>query len=394
MGLGSVPLVLLVLAWIPAVAAAGEAPSDYHRGLDLTGWPICSYRGEFGWLLGAYGDLVDYGEGTSPYRWRVQAQSVATWGRMHDHFVGVDVPRVAGSPLRLLLAGGYSDLPDDRYFGVGNATSWSRAWESPGSPGFRAERYTFFHLRRPWVRVTTRVALQAPLSVFQGVQLEWDGIDAPPGSLLAAERPAGVDGGRHGFAFFGLLADTRDVEWSPTRGTLAAVTVRAAGPFAGGRYWMAGGNWTARGWWSPVARLVFAGRFSLDAVFGDVPFFELAAFRDYEPFQGLGGGTSMRGVPRRRFIGPLKLLANLEVRWMPLTFFAWNQRFDLGGVLFSDLGRVWSRTDDGGWSPSKLLHASGGGGLRAAWDEVTVMRVDLGVSSEAMTVDFVVGQMF
>ena len=379
---------------VPWLSAAGEVPADYHRGLDLTGWPICSYRGEFGWLLGAYGDLVDYGQGALPYRWRVQAQSVATWGRMHDHFVGVDVPRVAGTPLRLLVAGGYGDLPDDRYFGVGNATSWDRAAETPGDPAFRSERFTFFRLRRPWARLTTRVTLAPPLSLFQGVQFEWDVVDATAGSRLASESPTGAEGGRHGFVVFGVLADTRDVEWSPTSGTLTAMTVRAAGPFLGGQFWLAGGNWTTRGWWSPVPRLVLAGRFSLDAVFGDVPFFELAAFRDYEPFQGLGGGTSMRGVPRRRFVGPLKLLANLEVRWMPLTVFLWNQRFDLGGVLFSDLGRVWSHEDDGGWTPSTLLHASGGGGLRAAWDEVTVMRVDLGVSSEAMTVDFVVGQMF
>ncbi len=384
---------LLLLAALPA-RGAEEPPPDYHRGVDLTGWPICSYRGEFGWLLGAYGDLVDYGDGAAPYRWRLQAQSVGTWRRMHDHFVALDLPRVGGSRLRLHVAAGYTDLPDDRYFGVGNAAPWEPAWETPGADGFRAERLTFFRLRRPWVRLTARVALAPPLSLVHGVQFEWSVIDAPATSLLAVDEPSGADGGRHGFVFFGVLADTRDSEWLPTRGTLTAMTVRAAGPFVGGLHWLGGGNWTARGYWSPLSRLVLAGRFALDAVFGDVPFLELSAFRDYEPFLGLGGGTSMRGVPRRRFVGPVKLLANLEVRWMPLTLFVWGQRFDLGGVLFSDLGRVWSREDDGGWSPSKLLHASGGAGLRAAWDEVTLMRVDLGMSSEATTIDFVVGQMF
>lgn len=388
----SLALFLAVLATLPASAA--DAPADYHRGLDLTGWPICSYRGEFGWLLGAYGDLVDYGDGVAPYRWRLQAQSVGTWRRMHDHFVALDLPRVAGSRLRLHVAAGYTDLPDDRYFGVGNAAPFDPAWETPGADGFRAERLTFFRLRRPWVRLTARVALAPPVSLVHGVQFEWSVIDAAADSLLATDQPVGADGGRHGFVFFGVLADTRDSEWLPTRGTLTAMTVRAAGPFAGGQHWLGGGNWTARGYVSPLSRLVLAGRFSFDAVFGDVPFLELSAFRDYEPFQGLGGGTSMRGVARRRFVGPVKLLANLEVRWMPLTFFVWGQRFDLGGVLFSDLGRVWSREDDGGWSPSKLLHVSGGAGLRAAWDEVTLMRVDLGVSSEATTLDFVVGQMF
>jgi len=388
-------LILLVIPFLFAQSlGAADQPADYHRGLDLTGWPICSYRGEFGWLLGAYGDLVDYGDGAAPYRWRVQAQSVGTWRRMHDHFLALDLPRVGGSPLRLLVSAGYTDLPDDRYFGVGNAAPYQRAWETPGADGFRAPRLTYFRLRRPWARVTARVALAPPLSLVHGVQFEWAAIDASAGSLLASEHPAGADGGRHGFVFFGLLVDTRDSEWLPTRGTFTAMTVRAAGPFVAGEHWMGGGNWTARGFWSPLGRLVLAGRFSVDAAFGDVPLLELSAFRDVDPFQGLGGGTSMRGVPRRRFVGPLKVLANLEARWMPLTFFVWGQRFDLGGVLFADVGRVWSREDDGGGRLSTWVHASGGGGLRAAWDEVTLMRVDLGVSSEATTIDFVVGQMF
>jgi len=399
------PALLLVGLLLSAPLARAEAPEaseppGYHRGLDLAGWPVASYRSEHGWLLGAYGDLIQYGERADPYVWRVRAQSVFTPGRMHHHDLSLDCPALGGSALRLLIDLGYADLPDDRWFGLGNASAWDAAWENPASPRFRALDYTRFRLRRPYLRVQTRLALTGPLSLIHGIHVEVDVVDAAPDSLLVRDRPLGWAGSRVGMLLVGVLVDTRDSEPLPTRGTLTAMTLRGAGPFLGGTSWFAGGNWTARGWWSPlrspspVARLVLAGRVALDALVGDVPFGELAAFRDPFPAQGLGGSTSMRGVLRRRFVGPLKLLVNLEARWMPIRFHLWRQRFDLGGVLFTDLGRVWSRADDGGWDPARWLHASGGGGLRAAWDEHTVMRMDLGVSSEATTVDFVLGQMF
>jgi hypothetical protein len=396
---------LLVLAWLAAWATARAAePDTCHRGLDLAGWPILSYSNDFGLLGGGYLDLFDWGPGEPPdrpgrsarlYRWRVGAQVVTSAGAVQEHFLRVDLPRLGGGPLRLQGWAGFSRYPDDRYFGVGDATAWDPGWERQGDPAFRDGDYTHFTLTRPWARLQARVALGGPWAALGGVHGEWSRVEAPAGSLLEAERPDGFGGGWNVMALLGALYDSRDHEALPTRGLLAALTLRGAGPFLGGAYGFGGGDLTLRGFLPLSPRLVLALRGALDAVAGHVPFLEMAAFRDYEPFQGLGGGTSLRGYPRRRFVGPLKAVANLEVRWMPVSFTLWRQRFDLGGVAFGDAGRVWSKGYDGGWrAPWLGLHATTGLGLRAAWDEHTVIRADMGFSSEATSLDLLIGQMF
>lgn len=388
---------------------------DYHQGLDVAGWPILSYRDDWGWLFGAYLDVFDYGEGdrSEPssghslgrglsglgarlYDWRVRGQSVVTPGRMHDHFLQLDLPGLGARGLRVILSTGYGDYPTDRYFGVGNASPWKPAWESSADPAFRHERYTSFRLRRPWLSLSARlpVALDSRLQVVGSLGWEWDLIDAEAGTALARDRPRGVDGAPHGYASLGLLYDSRDSEAMPSAGRLASLTLRGGGPALGGAYWFTGANLDLRGYHRLVGSLVLANRVAVDALTGSPPFWELAAFRGVYPFLGLGGGASLRGYPRRRFIGPLKVLWNMELRWTPISFALWNQRLDLGGVLFQDSGRVWSWEDDGplGWNLG--MHSTLGAGLRAAWDEHTVFRMDLGFSSEAQSIDLVVGQMF
>ena len=385
---------LCLLLPLPSLASDPPAPSDdYHRGLDLTGWPVASYRDEHGWILGAYGDLIDYGAGGPLYDWRVQAQAVVSSRWTQDYFVRLDLPGIFSPALRLFLLAGYTDIPEDRYFGVGNAARWSRSWEDPSSASFRDERYTFFRLRRPWSRIQARVALSPAFALIGAAQLQWDLVAPEAGTLLHQDAPNGARGGRHGFVTLGALIDTRDQEASPRRGTLSALTFRTGGPIVGGDRWFVGATLTARAYLELVHTLVLATRASLDGLAGDVPFLELAAFRGYLPFQGLGGGSSLRGYPRRRFVGPLKLLTNVELRWTPLVIHLWNQRFDLGAVAFCDGGRVWSHEDDGSldWLG---LHATTGGGLRFSWDENAVMRGDLGVSSEGYTIDLVLGHMF
>ena len=410
-----VALLLLVCRVLGAEAPAPRASSEeedptstldleaYHQGLDVAGWPILSYRDDWGWLFGAYLDVFDYGEARAPegvspalYEWRVRGQSVATPGRMHDHFVQVDLPGIGASALRLLVSAGYGDYPSERYFGLGNASTWDPALESKGDPEFLHERYTCFRLRRPWATLSARLplGLARRLLLVGALGWEWDMVDAESGTRMALERPRGVEGAAHGYASLGLLYDSRDSEAMPGAGHLASMTLRGGGPALGGEYWFTGVNLELRAYHRLVGSLILANRIALDALAGAPPFWELAAFRGVDPFLGLGGGASLRGYPRRRFIGPLKLLWNMELRWTPLSFALWNQRLDLGAVLFKDSGRVWSWEDDGplGWTLG--MHNTLGAGLRAAWDEHTVFRVDLGCSNEAQSIDLVVGQMF
>ena len=56
--------------------------------------------------------------------------------------------------------------------------------------------------------------------------------------------------------------------------------------------------------------------------------------------EGLGGKSSLRGVLRNRVIGDGIAYANVELRWKPLRFTAFNQDFYIGLDWFYDVGIV------------------------------------------------------
>jgi hypothetical protein len=126
-------------------------------------------------------------------------------------------------------------------------------------------------------------------------------------------------------------------------------------------------------------------------------FTALGGWHGRTPFQlTLGGYAGMRGYPRHVDPGGRRVVASLEHRanlnW-PLP-----ELFDLGSVLFLDVGRIWAgHAPFGTGSP---IRASVGGGIRAAFPpgSLQTFRLDVGVPVEGhlgfrnVTVTIGVGQ--
>ena len=55
-----------------------------------------------------------------------------------------------------------------------------------------------------------------------------------------------------------------------------------------------------------------------------------------------GGGWSLRGVPRQRYSGKVKLIQNLELRSLFWRFNVGKSRFVVGAVAFVDAARIWA----------------------------------------------------
>jgi hemolysin activation/secretion protein len=132
---------------------------------------------------------------------------------------------------------------------------------------------------------------------------------------------------------------------------------------------------------------VVALRGVFDAMAGDVPFTELQLFggRGAVPLTGLGGARSIRGLPRLHYIGKVKALANVELRSRVLRFTPGSSTLDFWLVGFVDAGRVWTDLTELLTRPAGRIHGSAGGGLRLAWVEDYVVRVDYGWSNEGTT---------
>lgn len=99
-----------------------------------------------------------------------------------------------------------------------------------------------------------------------------------------------------------------------------------------------------------------------------------------------GGAEGVRGVPVGRYLGPIKAVANAEVRTLAAPVHLFGGSFRFGGSVFADTGRVWS-----GYSFSSPLDGSGlglkygaGAGAYLLWGQVAIFRLDVAYSPDAI----------
>jgi len=378
----------LAIALAPA-ARADDAGSARDQGWDAIALPLLNYSTDLGVGFGLVGGAYIYGPGYRPFRFSLGAQTLFTTRGGQSHFLRFDGPDLLG-PIRVEAQVELKRELRAPYYGSGNRSV-------PGVvAGDDSDQFSYDHRTpRAWVRLRFH-----PLGPADPYQL-WAGysfraVDVRPyqPSLLTQAPPPGAAGGRAGQLSVGALRDTRDDEANPTHGSVEELALRASGPATLSDYGFAGLTATERRYF-PLGppQLVFALRAVLDHQVGDVPFFEWPSVGGIAVAEGIGGMTSVRGVPRARFAGDTKAFANLELRWLPIAFQLRGQTVRLGGVAFADAGRVWQpAVDDGPWY---AWHAGVGGGLRAV-RRAAVLRGDWAVSPETgrSALYFTMGHMF
>jgi outer membrane protein assembly factor BamA len=183
----------------------------------------------------------------------------------------------------------------------------------------------------------------------------------------------------------GVGYDTRDDEIFPRHGAYNQMGVeylQGAPTNAGVEYGEAEVQVSGFRSLGPV---VFAGRFTADFQFGNVPFYDLLQYGVFGQFEAIGGEAGVRGVPVGRYLGEIKMYANAEVRTMFLKFSLFKQRFGLGADALLDAGRSWLD-----YSFKSSLDGSGlglkygvGGGIYALWGQAALFRIDVAYSPDA-----------
>jgi outer membrane protein assembly factor BamA len=180
----------------------------------------------------------------------------------------------------------------------------------------------------------------------------------------------------------GLLLDTRDDEFNPSRGGYQELSMRAGGGPSDDRSMRYLAVYAHTRWFIPLVKqyLVLALRGLGDVGFGAMPLLELGSIGGYFQIAGPAGIEANRGLPYGRQLGRIKLLATTELRSTFWRFAVGSQRFALGAAAFVDASRVWSQWGgtpglDGG----PLARVSFGGGPRLTWGRALVLRVDVGV---------------
>jgi hypothetical protein len=384
---------------VPGTRAPPETELDYDTPrLEPAGFPLLGGDSDIGFEFGAVGTLTRFSGGTRPYAWNMDlllATSIKSGPHgaeftQQSYLWQIDVPHAFGSIVRLNPALSYSNTINQGYFGIGNASSAVRPPVIHGEPG----RYFQFDEREARLREITRIGFRPPWDIGIATTIRYAAPSAYAGSKLAEDVAAGnVLGYRKmtlGMLGAGFLYDTRDNEYFPRRGAFHQIGIRGVQGLPFDAHVGYGAFGAILAGYIPVGGpVIFAARGLVDAEFGHVPFFDLYTGGPFQVYEMIGGAQAVRGVPDGRYLGKLKVIANLEFRALLVDFHLLGQVFHLGGDILFDAGRLWSDytftapADGSGIG----LKWGAGGGAYMIWGQAAVFRIEAAYSPDAVAVN-------
>jgi hypothetical protein len=219
--------------------------------------------------------------------------------------------------------------------------------------------------------------------------------------IISAEE---ADGGFVPTLKAGLVYDSRDNRPNPMRGIWTEAVVEGAPEFLGAESSFAKLSLTHRQYFTIIEDdLSFAYRLNYQTtIAGHTPFYYQTMVIVSElkgaSSEGLGGGSTLRGVRRNRVMGDGYFLGNIEARWKFVRFQFINNNFYLGLNGFMDFGQVTKKMDGIENVPPSVLsaqaakdyyekdaekmHISYGAGLRIAMNENFIIKVDYGMAAD------------
>ncbi len=425
-----------------------------REGLFVTGLPDFSSDPVAGVGYGARVNLIWNGRrgdplfAYTPYRAKLRVGAYNTTAEQRELALSLDVPFVRGTRWRLKVDAVAGTTPAKLYFGLTEATlgplrlpsgtggsfdtyaafDRARRTRRPGGPGeaafvtdalgnrfgeselmlnLKADRALGSGRRAGRWRVLVGYEIQRlRYRTFEGRNTEaidpatGEESDAPNGLALlsrdaAAGRGAGLAGGRVSILQQALLYDTRDFEPDPTRGLYFEVANEWSGPAIGSEFAFDKLFTQVKAFhrlpFGP--RTVLAARLGVGNIFGaNAPFFE---YQDqWSPdgsINALGGARSLRGYRANRFLGRALWFGNAELRVRLAETVIAGQRFGIGVAPFVDAGTVRDRWQELG--PSRVRTAYGAG-MRVAWNQSTMISLDIGRSREDRLLFLGLGQAF
>ncbi len=369
-----------------SVPVGGEAQASRPTGLELAGLPVAKVDSDEGFTYGALAAVYHYGDGTrAPYLWTVQPElQISTEGR-RDITLFIDAPHVLPEGWRVNGFLGLERRVFTPYYGLGNEAPYDEALEDPDGPD--PHYYRFGRLRRSAIFNLQRRVGGSPLWALFGAGLVTTEVDPSPedqgSTLFMAEFGPTVETYWTNYLRAGLIWDTRDRETGPRRGAWTEVVVHWVTESLGADLEFTRWSVTDRRYFSLTDRLVFAHRFFLQGVTGDAPAHQLQRVQtSFKQGEGLGGSSTVRGLPKNRFAGKGMLVWNTELRLRLFDFEAVGRSLHFALSAFLDQGRVWAEEVRPGELLSDL-HRGYGGGIHGGMGENFVVSVSLAHSDEA-----------
>jgi outer membrane protein assembly factor BamA len=386
--------------FLPVVLALAVATANAQRGsarsLEISGLPALNFDADEGFGYGVVLALYSYDAGSTAFRWTLQPTVFLTTEGRRDYTMFFDAPSSSERPWRVSGFVGREQQLAAPYYGIGNATPYDPTVEHGST------RY-FYRYGRDRTRGSADVQHDighTPIRALLGAGASSDRIDLTPfdsGTTLI-QRDLGnhtPSAGRTNYVRAGLTWDTRDREIGTSSGTWADLLVQRVDKKLGASSEYT--RWTAavRHYQPLNGRVTLANRLLVQNTIGDIPFFVLGEIQTTQkPQDGLGGSSSVRGLPKDRYQGKGIAVANNELRWRACDFSLHGRPSSLVLSGFVDAGRVWTDGVDVSTALSEL-HAGYGGGARLGFGNSFVVAVDVGHSSQSAAPIYIgLGYMF
>ena len=308
-----------------------------------------------------------------PHQFEFEARLLSSDLGRYKHMLKLDYPHLIDGKYRLTTRVNYDRDISFPYLGVGNTTTVDRSRLNNNDPLYQNVRAgPSFD-----IQMLRNFTKQLRIGPFLG--LRWTQISAPPGSLLLAQNPSGVQGGRTHYVGLAIVHDTTDFEPYPSRGRLHELYLYWYAPFISSEYNYFRLTYNYKGYHALHRQLILAYRLFFESLSGNIPFYEMGATGGSIPTLGFGGDRFLRGYDNNRFVDNIRLVLNVELRWDPLLVSFAKQDITLGFVPFFDIGRVWPTIFPITFSD---LHASTGWGMRLIWSNRFIIRTDITFNSE------------
>ena len=374
---------LAVLAngqWIAAQESAARPPAS---GWEFVGLPALNFATDEGLGYGVLLEAYNYGNGVQPYRYTIQPTVFLTTKGRRDFVLFFDAPKLLPAPWRIDALLAREQHLATPYYGIGNDTPYDTLNEvEPNAFYYRYGRTQFRFAANLQRGLGSRPARALFGVGYVDVRTDPTPFDSGT-TLFLAHHGASGPRGTLSFVRAGLIWDSRNREVGPTSGTWADVLVQRVDKALGSDVSYTRATLTARKYWPLTRKLVFAQRIVAQQVEGAVPVFDIATLQtSFKQQEGLGGGNTVRGLPRNRFTGNGLVVSNSELRWRATEFSVRRKPMYLVLSGFVDAGRVWDTDIDIG-EIAQDLHAAFGGGLRVGIGPSFVVAFDIGRSSES-----------
>jgi len=208
-----------------------------------------------------------------------------------------------------------------------------------------------------------------------------------------------VDGGFVPTFKGGIVFDTRDNRANPMKGVWAEAVIEASPKILGSESSFSKLSITHRQYFTLVPNsLSLVYRLAYQTTLGgDVPFYYqsqvITSMMTGATSEGLGGGSTIRGILRNRVIGDGVFYGNVEARWKFVRFNFIKNNFYLGLNGFTDFGRVTKKIAvnpnstmvsavDYLKKDAEKMHYSYGAGLIVAMNENFVISMDYGFAAD------------